>query len=399
MAVAVKKKYRCGKCGQLGHNRVGCGKVPSVPAGRGTAPSLPSVKGVGGVWAVVERQGLADVENVSIPVEGLGLDGRGADDEGLVCDELVTWWRLSEGDLPRFVDEVLRAGVQVSVVKQFLGSIPVQVRLWAAEADDTSDETLTVLADDPASLVRLAVANRRYPSAPLRVLVRLARDSDLGVRVAVLGHISAEVRGPVLADALYDGLDDEVQVDKSETYWRMVDVRREVLRSKNLGRGRMRSALGSSDVAVVREVLNNPNISGEDVERAWGSARVREDVLTCTEVLAHPKTPARILGEHSRVVLRTVQAGEGAWCGGMLEALAGNRNCPPGVLERVAAVMVEERGNVPLFAETVAARVVAHPNVGRAVLERFRDDSWSVGGVADWLTVRQLSRLRLGAGV
>lgn len=412
-----ERTYRCGKCGQSGHNRTGCGKTFSVPEVPPNMPLLPyRTDDTGGNTS----RSVAGESSVRAVGSAAGADA-GGESRGFSVDDVTVWWELAgggavqsrggksrAGKLAQFIDRVLQAGVAPVTVRKFLSRFSVDDREDAVNCADCTERVLVLMSEDSSAAVREAVAMYDSPFVPDSVLVKLARDPDFGVRVAVLGD-EGERRSPIVVNAVYDGLGDEVLAEQGGGYrCSFADFRAAVLGHENLGAEKLWEALPSSDERTVFEALQNPKVTGKHivrVRRGWGGCGegsgegedYGDDERVVVTVMGNPETPTRILAEHSRVMLDGAVRG-GDWDYAGLTYLASNLRCPQNVLDNVARTLAEGRESCDevrrLWFGNVVRWVVENPNVGCSTLEMFRDDTWPDEHEGVWGEVRRVGAVR-----
>lgn len=206
----------CSVCGQAGHNRRSCGKVPgggsrlrpvpgSSPVGESRRADGGSARAVSDVEVAWERVGGSFTASDAGGEEG---------EESLSVDDLETWWMLSgdgkrgkqksygeqwwkEEDTKKLFTTIgmLPDNEETSTtVKRFLKKFGADAKYGLASYDGTPEHIVAVLAEDVSVTTRAAVAARE-DNLPVRVMWALARDRHDKVREALSGNptVPAEI--------------------------------------------------------------------------------------------------------------------------------------------------------------------------------------------------------------
>lgn len=215
MAQSVR---RCGRCGQVGHNRQTCGRVSSDKAqrkrvrGKSGAEPARSAKKVGtldDVWERIRPAGKVSADG-DVPAEGMA------------ADEFDTWWQLAgsgrDGKVEKPVggwgmnrskppvwdendtDKVMsilkvaakNTNVRPAAAKNFLSRFGAAAKVEMAMRDDLPLVFLVALSKDPSVGVRWRIAERE--DTPSEVLAMMARvEKKHAVSIVLAGNPNTPV--------------------------------------------------------------------------------------------------------------------------------------------------------------------------------------------------------------
>lgn len=312
--------YRCGKCGQSGHNSRTCGKTPAFasPPNKTTVPGKPPV---------VNTQEVSSTETSSASTPVM---------ETMTTEEIQTWWTLMSGKTGRqksvektykpfwgtrtynyrkneveweqsdtdqlisMVDTAVKQNASLRALKKFLTTFGAHAKTELARSSKPLPaQVCLILAKDPSARVREALAEKENLPEPICRI--LADDKRPAVRVRLAGN--STVPAPVL-QKLFD--ERKTKPRAQNPVWGSEGELEDALaRNQHTPAGVIRNLLGTNEKTTKGFALSHPHISIRDVTDVWNNCRhdLSQNPEICYAIVSKDVTPAHILIEYSEHVL------------------------------------------------------------------------------------------------
>ena len=418
------KQYVCGKCGQVGHNRRTCGKTiptPNTPTSQSPPPhpqssptsttldldeairvlrgdtTEPAAEPV--AEPVAEPEPTPETETALEPAVALEPETVTVAEpvvETMTAEDIETWWMLTSGkNGKRQLDEKRRygtlhrratvtwddedtdrlitmlnlaitQGATPKAIRKFLNYFGTEARTRIAQDERTPERVLAVLTKDPSTTVRQTLALR--PDLTANLTETLSSDKDYLTRLRIAKR--RNVPGDVL-EKIFREQEQKKPTPTNLKYRAGYNLTYVIAAHPNTPAHLRQEFLTSDKKDYVRNALNNPNTTADEIVVAWERNKNNSYGYVAEGIMKHPNTPSPVLAEYLEERIFNVTY-TGNYYHTIFADAVRHQHMPPDLIDRVARYITNDPNAFKKFAGTIIPIVVHHPHTSDDTLKFLR---------------------------